>query len=709
MVALVAQECHSAVIVGLGSRGQKTWFESLRTSSTISVSAVCDSSAAVLAGFASRYPETPAYSSLERLLEHHYPDFAIVCVPNKYHAPVIKHLEAASVPCLKEKPIAVTIEEFLHLCSLKIKIGVTFQRRWQPRYKHFRRLLAEIGRPLSVRATIAGHYDPPKDGWRVRHNVGTFDDLGVHMLDILVWLFGRPSGVFAHCLGDGEPSGRDRESHVLMTWEKSELIGHLYVSEVSPEKDEGLIVRGALGSLHLKGEEIVLYDLGGRQTLQMSFQSSKQDVIVSMCQEFCDYISGKENTYSTSISQVESTLLTTKAINLSFASHASEKVAQTLRDGHQNGHQNEQKNGQKNGHQNVHQDSHQNGYQNGHQNGDQNGYQNNASEALDKEMNRSNTMKSNGHSEPQATNGVSAKLSPQVNTAPKVFQLNNGCEMPGLGFGTRKPKKPNETYEAVKKALEVGYRHIDTAFRYNNEDQVGKAVRDSGLPRQAVWVTTKVDNSWHHRVAESVQISLSRLGLEYIDLLLMHWPSPVDPDDMKKALANWDLTMTWQDMQKEVQAGRVRAIGVSNFGMRNLRKLMSHPLCTIVPAVNQLELHPYCPSTGLVTFCRENGIHCIAYSPLAFGLPELHGHPVLADIGMQTGKTVQQILIRWGLQRGTSVIPKSVSPERITANFESSTWELTPEDHARLCAIQGRCRVYPDDWLPAQVFWEEDD
>lgn len=174
MVALVAQDCYEAVIIGLGSRGQKTWFKSLRTSSKISVSAVCDSNAAVLDGFVSRYAETPAYSSLERLLEHHRPDFAIVCVPNKYHVPVIKHLEAARVPCLKEKPIAGTVEEFLLLCSLKTKIGVTFQRRWQPRYKHFSQLLAEIGRPLSVRATIVGHYDPPKDGWRVRHNVGTF-------------------------------------------------------------------------------------------------------------------------------------------------------------------------------------------------------------------------------------------------------------------------------------------------------------------------------------------------------------------------------------------------------------------------------------------------------------------------------------------------------------------------------------------------------
>lgn len=148
----------------------------------------------------------------------------------------------------------------------------------------------------------------------------------------------------------------------------------------------------------------------------------------------------------------------------------------------------------------------------------------------------------------------------------KTFLLNNDYEMPGLGFGTRKPKRPNETYESVKKALEVGYRHIDIAFRYNNEDQVGEAVRDSGLPRETVWVTTKIDNSWHHRVAESVTISLSKLDVEYIDLLLMvrtelwccnlkttamvlmqeqHWPSPVDPQDTKKALPDSNFSMTW--------------------------------------------------------------------------------------------------------------------------------------------------------------------
>ncbi len=171
---MVAQYHYSVAIVGLGSRGQKTWFESLKSTPKISVCAVCDSSATVLNGFASRCPEIPAYPSLEQLLEHHRPDFAIICLPNRYHLPAIKQLEAVSVPCLKEKPIAGTVDEFLQLRSLQTKIGVTFQRRWQPRYKHFRQLLPEIGKPLSVRATMAGKYDPPQEGWRVRHNVGTF-------------------------------------------------------------------------------------------------------------------------------------------------------------------------------------------------------------------------------------------------------------------------------------------------------------------------------------------------------------------------------------------------------------------------------------------------------------------------------------------------------------------------------------------------------
>ncbi|OAA71434.1 Aldo/keto reductase [Cordyceps fumosorosea ARSEF 2679] len=715
---MAAQHRYSAAIIGLGSRGQKAWFESLRCSPDISVDAVCDSSAAVLAAFSARSC-CPAYPSLERLLEHHRPDFAIVCVPNRHHLGVIKQLAAAGVPCLKEKPIAGTVEEFLQLRSLasKGKIGVTFQRRWQPRYRHFRRLLAEVGRPLSVRATMAGKYDPPKDGWRVQHNVGTFDDLGVHMLDVLVWLFGRPSTVFAHCLADGQPSERDRESHVLMTWQDFELSGHLYVSEVALDKEECLLVRGTLGSLHLRDQEIVHYDFGGRQTFRVAFQSRKQDVIASMCRDFCDYISGEEKEFSTSISQMEDTLLTTEAINSSFASHALEKVAEVRVIGRQNGHANGYQNGHEkdqNGRQNGHLNGHHNGYWNGHGHGHQNGKLNGCNGKVTtiqgNEIPNSTPSQSNGSLKPVDTDGgLTIQSATESNhAAPKTFLLNNGYEMPGLGFGTRKPKKPNETYDAVREALKTGYRHIDTAFRYNNEEQVGQAVRDSGLPRQAVWVTTKIDNSWHHRVAESVRISLSRLGLDYIDLVLMHWPSPVDPDDTKRALSDWNFIMT-QDMQKEVHAGRVRAIGVSNFGIRNMKRLLSHPSCTIVPAVNQLELHPYCPSTGLVAFCREKGIHCTAYSPLAFGLRDLHGHPVLEDVCARTGKTTQQVLIRWGLQRGTSVIPKSVSPDRITANFEAAAWELSPEDHAEITSIEGRCRVYPDDWLPAQVFWEEDD
>ncbi|KAK2596127.1 hypothetical protein QQS21_006474 [Conoideocrella luteorostrata] len=418
---MVAQNRYCVAIIGLGSLGQNTWFESLQNMPKVSVCAVCDSNAAVIDGFALRHAETPAYMKLERLLEHHFPDFAIVCVPNRYHLPIIKQLEAVGVSCLKEKPIATTVDEFHQLCSAQTKIGVTFQRRWQPRYVHFRHLLPEIGKPLSVRATIAGKYDPPQYGWRVRDNVGTFDDLGVHMLDILVWLFGRPSSVFARCLSDDQPCTRDRESHVFMTWQKSELVGHLYVSEVALEKEEWLVVRGTLGSLHLKSKEITHYDVGGRQTYQMGFQSLKQDDI----------------------------FLTTEAIRLSFASQTLEQVAQP--------------------HQDV-------------------GRQNGTTKTLDRDERHFNnshlvTMPSNGHAEfaaapaAAADNGYDSDQSvPKFNSVTqKTFLLNNEYAMPGLGFGTRKPKKPKETYEAVKKALEVGYRHIDTAYRYNNEGYHDKA------------------------------------------------------------------------------------------------------------------------------------------------------------------------------------------------------------------------------------------
>ncbi|THC88679.1 hypothetical protein EYZ11_011876 [Aspergillus tanneri] len=491
-----------------------------------------------------------------------------------------------------------------------------------------------IGKVLSIRATLVGKYTSPQDGWRVMDNAGTFQDLGIHMLDVIIWLFGRPSSLLGHRVNDGPAHTRDRESHVAMRWDNSCLVGHLYISEVALCKEESLLVRGASGSLHLDGNEITHLDAQGRQTFHMVVQSRKEDPVQTMCQEFGNYISDVSESFSTS-TQMADTLAASEAVGASFFSNKLEPV-------------------------------------------------------------RPFPLVRVDRPAATQTNGHQVYHDADFNLAQQRFLLNTGNKIPGMGFGTRKPKKPRQTYEAVKTALEVGYRHIDTAFRYNNEDQVGEAVRDS---------------------AESVDLSLAALGLEYVDLLLMHWPSPVSPEDPKKAMPDWDFTQTWQDMQRVVESGRVRNIGVSNFGIRNLKTLLSHPKSSALLS-----------SGGLVEFCKQHGIHCTAYSLLAFGLPQLHENAALAELCKRKSKTPQQILsaltlepctvifsrsnnmlsIMWGLQRGTSVIPKSVTPERIAANFDLAGWALTPEEHHVLSNLDGRCRVYSDNWLPVQAFWEED-
>ncbi|KAJ3487001.1 hypothetical protein NLG97_g6503 [Lecanicillium saksenae] len=681
------QTCnYNVAIIGMGSQGYTTWFEFLRKGSKIAISAVCDNSKAVIDGFKVRHPEVPAYTDLNRLLEHHTVDFAVVCAPNKYHVSIIEQLAAAGVPCLKEKPVADTLAEFQALYRIPVKIGVAFQRRWQPRFLHLRNLLPIIGKPLSVRASLAGAYDPPHDGWRMTHSVGTFEDLGVHILDAVVWLFGRPSTVYSLRVDDAPLPARDRESHVVMSWGEGGLAGHLHVSEVALKKEEYVIVRGELGSLHLQGSKITHFNRYGRETFQTTFQSGKEDTLSAMCEEFGDFVTAKSASFDSSIERLEGSLLTALAVRDSFLSRKLEVVTDTRLNGaicatpppETNGFVKEP-----------------------HTSGELKNDDAKATGLNSGELKNGHPTNGNSTEHPTCQNDAKAN-------APTHFVLNTGYSIPALGFGTRKPKKPNQVYDAVKLAFAAGYRHIDSAFRYNNEDQVGMAVRDSGLPRNEVWITTKVDNSWHDRVAESVSLSLSKLGMDYIDLLLMHWPTATIADDPKKSLPDWDFIMTWQHMQREVETGRVRNIGVSNFGIRNLKKLLSHPTCTIIPAVNQLELHPCCPSSGLVEFCKDKGIHCTAYSPLACGLPQLYDNPTMEDLCKRLGKTPQQILIRWGLQRGTSVIPKTVTPERILANFDVAEWQLSPEDHSSLSLLEARCRVYPDDWLPERVFWEED-
>ncbi|MCJ1321461.1 hypothetical protein MMC15_006806 [Xylographa vitiligo] len=290
----------------------------------------------------------------------------------------------------------------------------------------------------------------------------------------------------------------------------------------------------------------------------------------------------------------------------------------------------------------------------------------------------------------------------------KTFTLNTGEKIPAIGLGTWQ-SKPNEVTEAVKIALKKGYRHIDTALAYGNEAEVGKGIKESGVPRNEIWLTTKLDNTWHHRVTAGIDSSLKDLGTDYVDLYLMHWPSSTDPTDTSKHLPDWNFIKTWQELQKLPATGKVRNIGVSNFGIKNLEKLLNDPSCKTVPAVNQVELHPNCPSPKLVQYCKEKGIHCTGYSCLGSTNSPLYKDATLLKMAEKKGKTPQQLLLAWGIQKGWSVIPKSVSKERIEKNFELDGWELSSQEVHELDNLPDRFKVCGDGWLPVKVFFGDDE
>ena len=162
----------------------------------------------------------------------------------------------------------------------------------------------------------------------------------------------------------------------------------------------------------------------------------------------------------------------------------------------------------------------------------------------------------------------------------KTYKLNTGTAIPALGLGTWK-SQPNEVTEAVKTALQGGYRHIDAALAYGNEKEVGAGIKQSGVPREQIWLTTKLDNPWHKRVPEGLKQSLADLGTDYLDLYLMHWPASQDPDDLSKVYSDWDFIDTWREMQKLTETGKVKNIGVSNFGIKNLERLLNDPSCKV--------------------------------------------------------------------------------------------------------------------------------
>lgn len=240
--------------------------------------------------------------------------------------------------------------------------------------------------------------------------------------------------------------------------------------------------------------------------------------------------------------------------------------------------------------------------------------------------------------------------------------------IPALGLGVYKAEPGPVTKNAVLEALRVGYRHIDTAFMYNNEADVGDAIAESGLDRGDVFVTTKVWNDDHgyDNTLRAFEISLEQLGLDYVDLYLIHWPVPVLRLD------------TWRALERLTLDGRVRDIGVSNYMPRHLEEILEH--AAVVPAVNQIELSPYNYRTRLETveYCAGRNIVVEAYSPLTKG--RKLDDPVLADIGARYGKTPAQVLIRWGLDKGFVVLAKSVNAFRLAENYDVFDFSLSSED-----------------------------
>ncbi|HEX7268006.1 MAG TPA: aldo/keto reductase [Streptosporangiaceae bacterium] len=271
-------------------------------------------------------------------------------------------------------------------------------------------------------------------------------------------------------------------------------------------------------------------------------------------------------------------------------------------------------------------------------------------------------------------------------TAVPDIPLNNGRTIPQFGFGVFLIN-PADTAEAVTRALEAGYRHIDTAQGYGNEKEVGDAIAKSGLDRGDVFVTSKLGNADHRPddARHAFYRSVSALGCEYIDLFLIHWPLPTRYDG--------DYVSTWQTLEEFYREGRARSIGVSNFQPHHLRRLEAE--CEVPPAVNQIEVHPYLTQAEVRAYCAEHRIAVEAWSPLARG-GELLSEPAIVSIAGRVGKSPAQVVLRWHIERGDIVFPKSVTPSRIKENIDIFDFELSAEDVAAISALNRNQRTGPD-------------
>lgn len=276
-----------------------------------------------------------------------------------------------------------------------------------------------------------------------------------------------------------------------------------------------------------------------------------------------------------------------------------------------------------------------------------------------------------------------------------LIKLNDGHVVPQLGFGTWQLSS-TAAFEAVIRALEVGYRHIDTAQMYGNEQAVGAAVRASGLPRRDIFITSKLDTRFHAPpdVLRACQASLTALGIDYLDLFLIHWPLPT--------LYGGDFVSTWQAFEDLQSRGQVVSIGVSNFQVEHLERLRTET--KVVPAVNQIEAHPYLRNQAVTDYDQAHGIATEAWSPLAHG--QVLQDSAVTTLARQLDRTSAQVVLRWHLQRDNIVFPKSSSTARIRENFALLNFELTAGQLATIDGLDrgeaGRTGPHPDsfDYLP---------
>jgi len=263
-------------------------------------------------------------------------------------------------------------------------------------------------------------------------------------------------------------------------------------------------------------------------------------------------------------------------------------------------------------------------------------------------------------------------------------KLNNGVEMPWIGLGVFRIEDNKEAERVVETALSVGYKHIDTAMYYHNEEAVGKAIRNSGVPREEIFVTTKMWNADQRsgKVKEAFEASLKRLNLDYIDLYLIHWP------------VEGKYIETWKKFEEIYQTGKVKAIGVSNFKQHHLEALAKE--FTITPAVNQIELHPYLIQENDLNYCKKVGIQTEAWSQFAANQTGLFKEKVITDLSDKYSKSPAQVILRWDYQRGVVTIPKSANENRMKQNLEIFDFSLTEEEIKSINSLNKDFRVGPD-------------